>query len=193
MKTLLIRCARNGTHTVYFHLLIVDRAIQKTGQYPSFADIAVDESKTYRSVLSREDASEFHKAIGLAAHGVGIGSFVYIRRIFERLIRRRFDEFKAQEGWADEEYERRRTVERIELLADHLPPYLVQNKKLYAILSQGIHELDEQACLSFFEVARASTVIILDEDKRKKEEEAQHEKLKNAIAAYAPPESSKKK
>jgi hypothetical protein len=50
--------------------------VQKIGQFPSLADIANDESKTYRSVLTKRDSSEFHKAIGLATHGVGIGSFV---------------------------------------------------------------------------------------------------------------------
>jgi hypothetical protein len=185
------QCARDPSHVIQFHLWMVDGIIQKIGQYPSFADIAVDESKAYRPVLSSVDAFELNRAIGLAAHGVGIGSFVYLRRIFERLIHRRFDEFKAQEEWTDKDFEQRRMDERIELLADHLPQFLVKNKKLYGILSRGIHELDEQECLSFFEVMRASTVIILDEDKRKKEEKAQQEKLKKAIAAYAPPKRSK--
>jgi hypothetical protein len=182
---LAIQCARDP-HTIRFHLRIVNRVIQKTGQYPSFADIALDESKTYRAVLSKDDAAEFHKSIGLASHGVGIGSFVYIRRIFERLIEQRFNEFKAQEGWTDEDFKGRRTVERIELLASHLPPFLVQNSKLYGILSQGIHQLEEQECLSFFEVIRASTVIILEEDKKKKEDLALRTKLEKAIAAYTP-------
>jgi len=183
---LIIECARDDRHRIRFHLRAVNRVIQKSGQYPSFADIALDESKAYRSVLSKNDAAEFHKAIGLAAHGVGIGAFVYLRRIFERLIRQRFDEFKAQEGWSDDDFEKRRIVERIELLENHLPPFLVQNKKLYGMLSQGIHELDEQQCLSIFEVIRASTVIILDEDKKKKEERALRENLEKAIASYAP-------
>ena len=111
---------------------------------------------------------------------------MYLRRIFERLIRQRFDEFKAQEGWSDDDFEKRRIVERIELLENHLPPFLVQNKKLYGMLSQGIHELDEQQCLSIFEVIRASTVIILDEDKKKKKELTLRENLERAIASYTP-------
>jgi hypothetical protein len=183
---LIIECARAPSHRITFHLRVSNRILQKSGQDPSFADIALDESKTYRSVLSKDDAAELHKAIGLAAHGVGIGAFVYIRRIFERLIRQRFDEFKAQEGWSDDDFEKRRIVERIELLENHLPPFLVQNRKLYGILSQGVHELDEQQCLSIFEVIRASTVIILDEDKKKKEERTLRENLERAIASYAP-------
>ena len=39
---------------------------------------------------------EFTKAIGLAANGVGIGSFVYLRRIFENLVFQAFDEAKKE-------------------------------------------------------------------------------------------------
>jgi hypothetical protein len=89
--------------------------VQKIGQFPSLADIANDESKTYRSVLTQEDSSEFHKAIGLAAHGVGIGSFVYLRRIFERLVISRFEEFKTVEGWIDEDFYQKRMAERVRI------------------------------------------------------------------------------
>jgi hypothetical protein len=34
----------------------------------------------------RKRYKKFTKGLGLAAHGVGIGSFVYLRRIFENLI-----------------------------------------------------------------------------------------------------------
>lgn len=185
---IVIVCARNAGHLIRFNLRVANEVIQKVGQYPSFADIAVDESKTYLSVLSDEDAAELHKAIGLAAHGVGIGSFVYIRRIFERLIQARFDEFKTQEDWSEDDFKVLRMVEKIEFLKNHLPAFLVQNKKLYGILSLGIHELEEQQCLSFFEVIRLSAVIILDEDKKKKEELGLRDKLKRAIADYVPKE-----
>ena len=32
------------------------------------------------------DLKELRKAIGLHAQGIGVGAFVYVRRIFERLI-----------------------------------------------------------------------------------------------------------
>ena len=40
--------------------------------------------KQYDKELRKPDLKEFTRAIGLAANGVGIGSFVYLRRIFER-------------------------------------------------------------------------------------------------------------
>lgn len=80
MGEIAFRCTRYNDHRLVFYYLINQGTIQKVGQFPSFADIAVDESKQYTKLLSSEDAAEFHKAIGLAAHGVGIGSFVYIRK-----------------------------------------------------------------------------------------------------------------
>jgi hypothetical protein len=75
------------------------------------------------------------------------GSYVYLRRIFERLIKGRFDEFKETEKWSEEDFLKVRMHERIELLKEHLPEFLVRNKKVYSILSLGVHELDEKVCL----------------------------------------------
>jgi len=72
-----LTCTRHDHHTLRFHFYLNKGTIQKTGQFPSFASIAFDESKKYNKLLSKGDAEEFHRAIGLAAHNVGIGSFVY--------------------------------------------------------------------------------------------------------------------
>jgi len=77
-------------------------------------------------------------------------------------------------------------AERIEFLKDYLPPFLVENAKIYSILSLGVHELDEDDCLAFFPVLRQSTVWILDQDKKKKEELAEQEALRKAIAGFQP-------
>jgi hypothetical protein len=185
-KTLVIDCTRKDHDIIFYLFISADRGIQKVGQYPSLADIANDESRNYRKVLSKEDAAEFHRAIGLASHGVGIGSYVYLRRIFERLISKRFFQFKASEGWQDDALSGRRMDEKIDLLKDHLPEFLVSNSRIYGILSQGIHELDEAQCLAFFEVLKASIVLILEEDKKKLEEIKRRLDLERAIAAFSP-------
>jgi len=164
--------------------------VEKVGQQPSFADIAIDESKSYSKLLDPEDTAEFHKAIGLAAHGVGIGSYVYLRRIFERLITKRFLEYKDVEGWDETAFKTIRMKEKIELLQNHLPEFLVKNAKIYSILSLGIHELKEADCLAFFPVLRQSTIWILEQDKKKQEELAQQRKLELEIARFSTPASS---
>jgi hypothetical protein len=183
---LTLTCARDDSHIIHFYVWINGTEIQKIGQLPSFADIAIDESKNYTKLLRKNDIAEFHKAIGLAAHGVGIGSYVYLRRIFERLIDKRYNEHKVVEGWADEEFYKKRMVEKIEHLARHLPEFLVRNAKLYSILSIGLHELNEADCLAFFPVLRQSTIWILEQDKKKQEEIAQQKELEKAIASFRP-------
>lgn len=163
-------CSRHAHHTISFWFLLKKNSVMKVGQLPSLADIANDEASNYRKVLTKEDANELHKAIGLAAHGVGIGSFVYLRRIFERLISRRFEEFKEIEGWSVDAFAKLRMNEKVTFLADHLPPFLVENSKLYSILSAGLHELSDDTCLRAFEPIKLSLKIILEEDKKKQEE-----------------------
>jgi hypothetical protein len=179
-------CTRYDDHTIRLLTRISDSGVQKIGQFPSFADIAIDESKAYSKLLSKEDAAEFHKAIGLAAHNVGIGSYVYFRRIFERLIAKRFSEYKVKEGWQETEFKALRMKEKIELLKNHLPEFLVKNAKLYSILSLGIHELNEKDCLAFFPVLRQSTIWILEQDKKKQEDLAQQKELEQAISSFSP-------
>jgi hypothetical protein len=183
--TFAISCTRNAEHKILFWLKLDNPYIQKIGQYPSLADIANDESRTYRQVLNRNDGAELHRAIGLAAHGVGVGSFVYLRRVFERMISQRFEDFKEKEGWSALDFVAMRMAEKIELLEHHLPDFLVRNKKVYAILSKGIHELQEPECLNAFEMLKHAIFFILDEDKHKKEELERRRKAEQAIAAFS--------
>ena len=153
--------------------------MQKIGQYPSIADFHIYEIKQYDKLLPNDVLKEFTKAIGLAANGVGIGSFVYLRRIFENLILESFEEAK-QEGKVEEEtFSRSRMDEKIELLKDYLPPFLVKNKSIYSILSKGIHELDENTCLEYFDPMKVAIEIILDQKlEKKKQKEKEEEAMK---------------
>jgi hypothetical protein len=160
-------CARNSDHKILFFVNAGEGTIEKIGQLPSLASISNDEASGYRKILQEDYAKEFHKAIGLAAHGVGIGSFVYLRRVFEGLIYRRFNEFKTNEGWADEDFFSKKMEEKIQFLKGHLPESLVTNRKIYSILSLVIHELEEEKCLEYFEIMKSSTIIILEEDKKR--------------------------
>ncbi|UXN62447.1 hypothetical protein [Phyllobacterium zundukense] len=179
-----VRCTRVSTHSYKYNLLINRLIIQKVGQYPSLADIAIDETREkYKSVLKGDNWSELYKAIGLAAHGEGIGSFVYLRRVFERLIQSRFDEYKEQEGWDDAQFNVR-MEDKIQLLKDHLPEFLVENKRIYGIFSQGIHELDNDACLRFYEAGKESIIMILEEDLRHKEKLELKSKFSKLIAQF---------
>ncbi len=89
-------CTRNGMHKLLFIFQVKNQQISKIGQTPSLADIQHYNIKRYSKSLGKEKFKEFTKAIGLSSHGVGVGSFVYLRRIFEALIEESHE--KARRG-----------------------------------------------------------------------------------------------
>jgi hypothetical protein len=132
-------------------------------------------------VLTKADFKELNKAIGLAAHGVGVGSFVYLRRIFENLVDAAYQIAKNDDGWNDEAYHQGRMAERIQLLAGHLPDFLVENHVMYKILSQGLHELTENDCLEAFPVLKMGIELVLDEKLAAAARQRKLEQAKKAI------------
>lgn len=181
--SLVLKCGRyNDKLTIYVYWDAEERSIMKIGQYPSVATIHIGQIKQYNKVLSKEKLREFTRAIGLAANGVGVGSFVYLRRIFESLIFEIADK-TINNGLVNKEvFEKSRMDEKVELLKDYLPQFLVENKSIYKILSAGIHELSEDDCLAYFDVMRVSIELILDERLEALKKEAKAEKARNALS-----------
>ena len=176
-----LTCSRTEEKFYFFyHYSKENNIFQKIGQFPSVADIHISQIKKYDKVLSKSKLKEFVRAIGLAANGVGIGSFVYLRRIFEDLITdSSIHAKKSVAEWDNERFAKQRMSEKIEMLKDFLPIFLVENKNLYRILSVGIHNLKEEECLAYFETVKIGIELILDEKvesylKLKKIEEAQN-------------------
>lgn len=181
-----LTCLRsNLVFEYYFHTFQKTEAgnyfLEKIGQFPSIADLHISQIKDYAKVIPREKLKEFTKAIGLAANGVGIGSFVYLRRIFETLIEEAHINASKDTGWNEDAYQKSRMNEKIELLAHQLPDFLVEHKQLYGILSKGIHELEEQECLSHFFPVRTGIEMILDEKVIELEKAQKRQIASNAI------------
>lgn len=176
-----LRCSRDSGHQFYFLFDINGRTVQKIGQYPSLADLNTHDVRQYAAVLTKADFKELNKAIGLAAHGVGVGSFVYLRRIFENLVDAAYQIAKNDDGWNDEAYHQGRMAERIQLLAGHLPDFLVENHVMYKILSQGLHELTENDCLEAFPVLKMGIELVLDEKLAAAARQRKLEQAKKAI------------
>ena len=174
-----LSCARNNSHHLFFIFRVFNKTISKIGQHHSIADINIEFVKRYKKVLGNERFKEFSKAIGLVTHGIGIGSFVYLRRIFEGLIFDAYDHIKKQVSLG--EFKAKRMEEKIELLKDYLPTFLVENKSLYSILSVGIHSLTEKDCLSYFQTVKIGIELILDEkiDEMNRKEKA--EQIKKSL------------
>ncbi len=178
-----LKCLRYGDKIeMCLWLDAKDYSIMKVGQYPSIADIHIGQIKDYKSVLSKEDLKEFTRAIGLAANGIGIGSFVYMRRIFENLIYSAAKKAIDDGGVVVEDFRKLRMNEKIDALKAYLPATLVELKDMYGIISKGIHELSENECLAYFDVMRNGIELILDDmlDAKRKEE-----KRKATLASVA--------
>jgi hypothetical protein len=158
--------------------------IEKMGQYPSLADLVTAEIRKYRKFLGADAHREFSRAIGLAAHGVGIGSFIYLRRILENLIEEAHQAAQHSKGWNESAYidAYLHFDEKIRLLRSHLPPFMVENRALYSILSKGIHEWTEEECLQAFQIMKLGIELILDQ---KLEAQERKSKISSASADIA--------
>ena len=166
-------CTRDRQHSILFDLIVTDDKVIKIGQFPSVADLVVPEIAKYRSILGKQ-YRELSKSVGLFAHGIGIGSFVYLRRIIESLVFDKFDQTKDKLGMSKEDFLHQKFDAKIETLKDYLPPILVENKNVYGIVSKGIHELSEDECIAMFPCVKAGIELILDEliaQKERKEKE----------------------
>jgi hypothetical protein len=157
-------CSRVNEHKIAFYILIKNGILQKIGQDPSIADLNSFGISKFKKILGNELYSEFNRAIGLYSHGVGVGSFVYLRRIIENfMIKPAYEKAKLQPDWNDDEYQRLRVKEKIQILKDYLPKYLIENSSLYSIVSKGIHELSENDCNEYFPVLRECLEYVLTE------------------------------
>lgn len=157
-------------------------SITKIGQYPSFADLNSSDIDKYKNVLGNKQRSEIVRAIGLAAHGIGIGAFVYLRRVFEFLVEEAYQSAIAADQYFDKLlFSKARMDGKIKILKAFLPSTLCENSSLYSILSMGIHELSEDECNKYFVIVRSGIELILNEKLRKLEDEKNKERIEKEL------------
>jgi hypothetical protein len=125
------------------------------------------------------------RGVGLASHGVGVGAFVYLRRVFESLIDDAKGDASQQANWDEEAFRNARMDEKIRLLRDRLPTFLVENRNIYRIMSVGVHALSDQECLEAFPVVKIGIELILDEMLERKEREKKVAQASKSIASLA--------
>jgi hypothetical protein len=176
-------CARCGSY-YFFYFASYREGIAKIGQTPSPADIASQDMLRFREELGDLDLAELEYATRMFSLGIGVASYVYLRRIFERLLGRHHAAYVEAHG-AIEGYERMRWEDRVQALRSVLPEELVENRKVYSILSLGIHELMEADCLRYYPVMRAAIVDILEQDIAAKRRAEASAELRRAVGRIA--------
>jgi hypothetical protein len=163
------RCAKCKAYTIHFYVAFtgdrksvkgkedeIKTAIQKVGQLPPF-ESTID--TTIEKWLSKTDQNLYMKGLRSEAHGFGIGSFSYFRRIVENNAQKILegvsestdsDELKLAIA---EALKKHTATERLELVKDHAPTsFAVDGQNvftiLYGALSSGIHGKSDEDCLS---------------------------------------------
>lgn len=191
-------CTRNSAHRQDFFFLVdsrlkklednknvLEQFVQKIGQQPSFGDLHLEAVRKYRSSLPAPQLKELSQAIGLASHDVGIGSYVYLRRVFEWLVEEAHQEAARGEGWNEAAFQKLRMGERITALRENLPEFLVDHPEMYGLLSKGVHELTEAECLEHFATLRIAIELILDERHEKRLRQKKIEEARAALVKAA--------
>lgn len=178
-------CTMDDTHHLDYIVLTYGNIMKKIGQYPSVADLSFPELKEYRKVMSKDDEKELKRAIGLYASGIGIGSYVYLRRIFERIIVTAGNKAISDGKIKEEDFGRAHVEEKIKMLSDYLPQTLVQNAVFYGIVSKGIHELSEDECIEYFPVMKSFIMMILRQWEKIRKDEDDERKLSAALGSIA--------
>ncbi len=159
--SLTFACQRNFSHKYHFMFVVNSGRLSKIGQYPSAASISYASVNRFTGVLGKSYLSDFKRALGLYAHGIGAGSFVYLRRIFEHLLNEAADVARVLEG-LPENFDSFHMDQKIKVLGRNLPKEVAEAADVYSVLSAGIHALTEEKCRALFPVMRSSIEYILD-------------------------------
>lgn len=175
-------CKRCNSQRLYFFYAIDKLKLIKIGQFPSISDLEMHSIQKYKKLLGEEKSSELLIANRMFAHGLGIGSFVYLRRIFEFLIESAHKEAKLTTNWDDIEYEKSRVEEKILQLKNFFPPFVIESRKVYGVLSKGIHELTEDECKSYFNPMKMIIELILDKRIEHNERIIKEKEAKNGLS-----------
>lgn len=170
-------CSGNEMHLVHFIYKLNKDTITKIGQLPVATDLQEPPSTRFKKLLGKDKASEYYKSIQLNKLGYGIGAFVHLRRILEKLIEdAHLIALVEDSDWDEVKYQKGRQKDKIKLLHVFLPKFFVEHRNIYSILSLGIHELNEEQCRKYFNIMKQSIDAIINDKitmEKKKEEREQ--------------------
>ena len=160
-----------------------ESSISKIGQRPALIECTRSEYNDYTDHISSDDCYELNRAVGLIGHGVGVGSYVYLRRIMERLVEAAHQAATSDAGWDEQRYQdTTRFHEKLPLLRGHLPDFLVDQSEICSVLSEDLLDLEERECLEYFPVLRLAIETILDQKVAQAEMAAKAKEAKQRLA-----------
>lgn len=149
----------------------------KYGQYPSYAREKTYEVVKYKNIISKY-YTELTCAINLYSQKCGIAAFVHLRRIFEHLIDKKYENYIGNP--AGKRFKQKlKDVEKHEQV---IPVELDAEKNMiYSILSKGIHEYEEDECYMLYPALEYIITSILDIELEKKQKKKKTDEIKKQI------------
>ncbi|MBU2046347.1 MAG: hypothetical protein KJ712_06420, partial [Bacteroidetes bacterium] len=161
--TLEFHCSRNKLHHLNIIYKVEKQTISKIGQSPSLFELQRGEFKKYKFILGNS-YNDLYNAVMFYSSHFGVASFAHLRRIVENyFLDKAYQKCKDLSDWDDRKYKESRFSEKLSLLKDELPETLVENQRLYSIISKGIHELNEDECLLYFSAVKECIFLSLDD------------------------------
>lgn len=183
-KIVSLECKRKSNDLLHFFVFVDNDTdtVTKVGQFPALAELQFAEiGKKYDKILPKEELKNLKKAIGLASHDAGAGSFVYLRRIFENLISETYENNVTELGVAEADFKKNRMEDKVEIIKEFLPSQLVEMRAIYRILSKGVHELTEEECRRYFNPLKFSIELILDQRIDNQKKQKRNEEVKKQL------------
>lgn len=178
------KCTMNPKHYQTMSLLytLKDNVIEirKIGQKPISIDLKETYSSEYEKILKKYDAFEDYRHYEQSAsRNLLAGACTYLRRVLEKMIQVKL----SKTGKSGEEQKALKHIEdKIEVVKDQfdddVKDILTQS---YGLLSQGIHELDNDQIEEFYKSMLEVINIQLEAEKEKLEREAKRSKLRSEI------------
>jgi len=167
--------------------------VQKIGEYPAYSPVT---SRKVYDLIGENHREMFLKGRRAELRGLGIGAFAYYRRIvddqkdliidqLEKVARRLGATPDLLQVFASAKSEDQFT-NAIKQIKDALPPALFVSGHnpltiLYDVLSDGIHDLSDEECLTHARTVRTLLIALADRMSEISKDEA---KVKEAIGAF---------
>lgn len=151
-----------------------------TKVYQSFiSDIIKDEDiQQFKKMklLNEDDLKELNNANKCKKLGMNIASFVYMRRIFENMLQRIYEAHQSEVTIKDpsKKFTDLFVKDKVKLLKPYLPILMNEEVssdkyiKLYKLLSEGIHKLNEDICESLYNIIKELLLMILEKEMQEK-------------------------
>ena len=163
-----LECAKCG-ELHFVSILFNENIAVKIGQYPSYTSNEIQDIRKYKNLISKY-YPELTKSVSAYSQGMGVASFVYLRRIFEHLVEKEFARIEenpsGKEGFDDK-------MKKVDKVIGIIPEELNGVKsKIYTVLSKGVHEYEEEECYELYPCMKFVVLQILDRylyEKQRKE------------------------